>query len=225
MVKVLLLEDEIALREEVADYLRAQSYDVTEVGTIRQFRQFFSRGNYELVMLDRMLPDGDGLDLISELREEGHRCGIIVLTARDASQDRIRGYRTGADHYITKPVRMEELSAIIQSMVWRVLPSENWWLEALSCTLVSPRSIKIKLTAQEFLFLETLRRTSPKALSRHQIAQALGKDLSSYDPRSLDAMVMRLRKKVSELTDEAMPLRTHHGSGYSSPVNLQEPPS
>lgn len=223
MVKVLLLEDEQALREEVADYLRSQGYEVTEVGTIRQFRQFFTRGNFELVMLDRMLPDGDGLELVTELREEGQRCGIIVLTARDASQDRIGGYRSGADHYITKPVRMEELAAIIQSMAWRVLPNENWWLDAPSCSLVSPRSIKTKLTAQEFLFLETLGKTSPKTLNRHQIAQALGKDLSSYDPRSLDAMVMRLRKKVAEQTNEILPLRTHHGSGYSSPVNLLEP--
>jgi two-component system OmpR family response regulator len=224
MVKVLLLEDEQALREEIADYLRGQGFEVTEVGSIRQFRQFFFSAAYDLVVIDRMLPDGDGLELVSELRQEGHRCGILVLTARDSSQDRIGGYRIGADHYISKPVRMDELTAVIQSIAWRILPNENWWLESLTSALISPRSVKIKLTSQEFQFLETLGRISPKPLSRHQIAAALGKDLSNYDTRSLDAMVMRLRKKVSEQTDEILPLRTHHGSGYSSPTSLKMPP-
>lgn len=224
MVKVLLLEDEQALREEMSDYLRGQGFDLTDVGSIRQFRQFFFSATYDLVVIDRMLPDGDGLELVSELREEGHRCGILVLTARDSSQDRIGGYRSGADHYITKPVRLDELAAVIQSMAWRILPSENWWLESFTASLVSPKSVKIKLTSQEFQFLETLGNISPKPLSRNQIAVALGKDLTSYDPRSLDAMVMRLRKKVSEHTEEVLPLRTHHGSGYSSPVTFEMPP-
>jgi DNA-binding response OmpR family regulator len=223
MVKVLLLEDEQALREEIADYLRAHGFDTTEVGSIRQFQQFFHSATYDMVVVDRMLPDGDGLDLVAELREAGHRCGILVLTARDTSQDRIGGYLNGADHYIAKPVRMDELSAIIQTMMWRLLPTENWWLESLNSTLVSPRAVKIKLTSQEFQFLETLGKISPKPMGRHQIASALGKDLSHYDPRNLDAMVMRLRKKVAEHTSEVLPLRTHHGSGYSSPVNFQMP--
>ena len=144
MVKVLLLEDEQALREEIADYLRAQGFDITEVGSIRQFQQFFQTAAYDMVVIDRMLPDGDGLDLVAELREAGHRCGILVLTARDASQDRVGGYLNGADHYIAKPVRMDELSAIIQAMMWRLQPPENWWLESLNSALVSPRAIKIK---------------------------------------------------------------------------------
>ena len=223
MVKVLLLEDEQALREEIADYLRAQGFETTEVGSIRQFRQFFHSSLYELLVIDRMLPDGDGMDLVTELRDEGHRCGILILTARDSSQDRIGGYRNGADHYITKPIRLDELTAIIRSIAWRMLPNEHWWLDSLTPTLVSPRAVRIKLTTQEFQFLETLGKISPKPMGRHQIANALGKDPSNYDPRSLDAMVMRLRKKVLDQTDEALPLRTHHGSGYSSPVNLRMP--
>ena len=223
MVKVLLLEDEQVLREEIADYLRGQGFETTEVGSIRQFRQFFNSSTYDVVILDRMLPDGDGLDLASELREEDHRCGILMLTARNSSQELIHGYMSGADHYITKPVRMDELSAIIHSMVWRILPRENWWLELLTSTLMTPRDVRIKLTSQEFQFLATLGKIAPKPLSRHQIASALGKDLSNYDPRNLDAMVMRLRKKVAELTHEALPLRTHHGHGYSTPVSFQMP--
>lgn len=220
MVKVLLLDDEQALREEIADYLRKQAFEITEVGSIRQFRKFFLSTAYDVVIIDRALPDGDGLELVTELRTKGHRCGIVVLTARDSSLDRIGGYRSGADHYISKPVRLDELAAILQTVAWRTLPIEQWRLNIISTEMISPRNVTIKLTAQEFHFLEILSRSSPKSIGRNQLAIALGKDPSNFDPRSLDAMVMRLRKKVAEHTDEVLPLRTHHGFGYSCPVNL-----
>lgn len=222
MPKILLLEDESELREEVAEYLADMGHDVTEVASMRQFHQFFPGGRYDLVVIDRGLPDGDGMDLVEQLREEGHRCGIVVFTARDSSVDRIQGYQSGADHYVTKPIRMDEFGAVVQSLSWRIQPPGHWWIEGGNGPLVSPQGNRIKLTSQERLFLEVLGQSAPRTLTRHQIATALGKDLSQYDTRSMDALVMRLRKKVAEQTHESLPIRTHHGSGYSSAGNLRD---
>jgi DNA-binding response OmpR family regulator len=219
MSKILLLEDESELREEVADYLRQQGHGLTEVASVRQFHQYFPYAQYDIVVIDRGLPDGDGLDLVEEVRVSGHRCGIVMFTARDTSQDRIDGYRVGADHYLTKPVRLEELGAVIQALSWRIQPPGHWWIDNSNASLVSPRGFRIKLTAQERLFLVTLGHYAPRALTRHQIATALGKDMAQYDTRSMDALVMRLRKKVSDHTNESLPILTHHGAGYSTPGN------
>ena len=222
MPKILLLEDESELREEVAEFLSDMGHEVTEVASIRQFRQFFPSAVYDVVVIDRGLPDGDGMDLVEDLRQGGHRCGIVVFTARDSALDRVQGYQSGADHYVTKPIRMDEFGAVIQALMWRIKPPGHWWIEGGEGHLVSPHGNRIKLTSQERMFLEVLGQSAPRTLTRHQIATALGKDLSQYDTRSMDALVMRLRKKVAEQTQESLPIRTHHGSGYSSPGNLRD---
>ena len=219
MAKILLLEDESELREEVSEYLRSQSHHVTEVSSVRQFLQFFPHEQSDILLIDRGLPDGDGLELVQELRLKGHRCGIVVFTARDSSQDRLSGYLTGADHYITKPIRLVELGAIINAMAWRLAPVTRWSLDNAAGCLLSPSGIRIKLTSQEMQFLHIVGKQAPKPITRQAIAQAIGKDLSHYDVRNLDALVMRLRKKVAQLTLESLPLHTHHGAGYSTAEN------
>jgi DNA-binding response OmpR family regulator len=215
MMNILLLDDEVDLREEVAHYLRARHYNVTEVGSIRQFRQYFSTQTCDIAIIDGMLPDGDGLELVAELREQNHRCGIVMFTARDGSKDRINGYRSGVDHYITKPVRLEELAAVIQALAWRVQGQATWRLEASDWLLKTPQDDCIRLTSMEHGFLLALLKRPEKVLSRRHIVDALGKDAVSYDERNLDALILRLRKKVSEVTQEPLPVKTVHGQGYA----------
>ncbi len=215
MANILLLDDELELREEVAHYLQTRGHTVTEVGSIRQFRQFFSAQTCDVAIIDRLLPDGDGLELVTDLRSQSHRCGIVMFTASDGSKDRISGYQNGVDHYVTKPVRLQELAAIVQSLVWRIQGQQGWRLSTSEWVLISPQKDAIKLTGMEHAFLTTLIKRPDKVHSRRYIAEALGKDAVSYDERNLDALILRLRKKVAEVCIEPLPVKTVHGQGYA----------
>lgn len=221
MARILLLDDERELREEIADYLRNAGFEVDEAGSLRQFGQLFNADRYPVVVIDRTLPDGDGLDLVDDLRRRDLHCGIVVFTARDASQDRISGYQRGADHYVTKPVRLEELAAIVGALARRVAPPGQWQLREADWTLLTPTGQAIRLTAQEHTLLLGLARSRNRALSRGQIVEDLGKDADTYDPRNLDALVLRLRRKVVEASELALPLKAVHGTGYALTQELQ----
>lgn len=214
MCRILLLDDEVDLREEVADSLRQRGHEVVEIGSVRQFYQFFHPERFDILMMDRMLPDGDGLDLVEEVRRNGARCGIVIFTALDSTRDRIQGYENGADHYATKPIRIEELLAVLGSLSWRVAVPRNWRLDVACWRLTAPDGASIELTALEHGFLMSLARHPGEVRSRRQLLDAIGKDLASYDPRNLDALVLRLRKKVASATDLPLPLKTAHGMGY-----------
>ncbi len=215
MAHILLLDDESELREEVADFLRTVGHDVDEAGSIRQFRQYVPGRTYDVLVIDRALPDGEGLELVAQLRSEGLRSGIVVFTARDASRDRISGYQSGADHYLTKPIRLDELAAVIGALVRRVAPHGDWRLDTTQWSLWTPEGQPVRLTAQEHGLLLALAKAPQKTLSRRQIVEVLGKDMASYDPRNLDALVLRLRRKVRDISAASLPLKTVHGAGYA----------
>ncbi len=221
MIRLLLLDDERELREEIADYLRGAGFEVDEAGSLRQFHQQYSPERHPVVVIDRTLPDGDGLDLVEALRKSEWQCGIVVFTARDASQDRISGYRRGADHYLTKPIRLEELAAVIAALARRVAPSAQWQLREADWTLLAPGAAPIRLTAQEHALLRGLARSRGRSLTRAQIVEELGKDAETYDPRNLDALVLRLRRKVAEASDQSLPLKAVHGTGYALTQTLE----
>lgn len=99
MTNIILLEDGREVREEVAEFLRGQGHEVREAGSKREFRTLQAEQPCEIAILDRRLPDGDGMNLIAEGHAAAWRCGFILVTARDVFRDRIKGYDVGADHY------------------------------------------------------------------------------------------------------------------------------
>lgn len=220
MLRILLLEDEVDLREEVAEYLRGLYYEVEEVGSLREFDEQLSHNRYDIVILDRMLPDGDSLEKVDAFRTKYPSSGVVIFTARDSSQDRICGYRTGADHYVTKPVRLDELAAIVETLSRRVQSTQSWRLNATDWLLITPDNQSIKLTALEYVFLSLLAQNPQKVITRKLILDALNKNQDSYDPRNLDALVLRLRKKTSNVTQIQLPLKTVHSAGYSLSNNI-----
>ncbi len=215
MTKVLLLDDEQDLREEVASFLRERGgFEVVEVGTIKQFYQYFKPESFDIVVLDAMLPDGDGAAIAEEVRRDHPRCGVVMFTARDSTRDRINGYRSGVDHYITKPIRMDEFLAMLEALARRVCTPPAWSLQLGGWSLTSPQGVTVRLTAMEYRFLAALNARHGQTLTRRQLIDQLGKDAATYDDRNLDALVLRLRRKVRELTEEDLPLKTVHGAGY-----------
>lgn len=221
MSHLLLLDDEADLREEVADFLRTQGHSVTEAGSLAEFHAQYQRQPCGIALIDRMLPDGDGLQLVDELRQANARCGLIVLTARDASADRVHGYHQGADHYVTKPVNLDVLAAIVESLGRRVPDAASWVLHAARWSLISPTGQRTFLTAQEYSFMATLALAKKQVLTRKKILIEMGKDYLSYDPRSLDALLLRLRRKVQAAGVAQLPIKTVHGVGYVLTENVQ----
>ena len=214
MARILLVEDDRDLREEVADFLRGEGHPVREAGSRREFRALMAAEPCEIALIDRLLPDGDGLDLIREGRAMGWRCGYVLLTGLDAPPERIAGYESGADHYLTKPVRLDELAVILKSLARRLHLDAHWHLNLALGLLQAPNGKRVELTGLEAAFLAILGAHLNQPLDRRQIIQDLGRDYLSYDPRNLDALLRRLRRKVREDAGADLPVQTRHGLGY-----------
>ena len=221
MTDIILLEDDRELREEVADFLRGQGHGVREGGSKREFRLLNADRPCEIAILDRRLPDGDGMDLIAEGREAAWRCGFILMTARDACRERIAGYEMGADHYLTKPVRLDELAVILNSLARRLHLAPHWRLDLTLGLLYAPNGIRVDLTGLEAAFLAVLGVHPNQPQDRRQLVLELGKDYRSYDSRNLDALLKRLRKKVRNASGLELPVQTRHGLGYMLVGRLQ----
>ena len=188
---------------------------MTELGSCAELRASVATAPSDILVVDRMLPDGDGLDVVAEVTQRHRQMGVVMFTARDAGIDKVDGLRRGADHYLTKPVRLEELLAVIESLARRVSQSSDWKIDSVEWTVITPEGHVVSLTPQEYQFLNALNNAPSRVLTRQQIVHALGKHEDNYDARSLDALVLRLRKKVAAVTRQPLPLKTVHGTGYS----------
>lgn len=219
---IILLEDEVDLRDEITDYFSYHGIEVHAVSSIRQYWQYASTIEPDLIILDRMLPDGDGLTVLQELRRTGSRCGVVVLTAKDSPQDRQQGLDELADHYLSKPIALAQLLAVVKALLWRMLPAHTAWeLDPNSWTLKDPTGKGIVLTSQEFTFIRSLAAHPHQPRSREKLAEQLGKDVDQYDVRNLDALVMRLRKKATHNKVSELPVRAVHGVGYTFAADIK----
>jgi DNA-binding response OmpR family regulator len=220
MAHILLLDDESDICEEISYFLTQEGHHVRTVGTLAEFRLAYRQQVADIVVLDRMLPDGDGLALVAQLREQGERCGVVLFTAKDASQDRIEGYQQGADHYLTKPVRLDELRAVVQALVWRLQVHAAWLYNPSTQILKTPSKDRIQLTTSEGLFVQCLAERLGQTVPRQEVIKALGKNEAAYDSRNLDVLVMRLKKKIASSSEAPLVLKTVHGAGYCIPNNV-----
>lgn len=215
MPKIAFVDDEVEVREKAADFLRGHGHQVTELGSCAELRCSVAIAVPEILVVARMLPDGDGLHAVAELMHEHSQMGVIMFTSCDTVAERLDCLRQGADHYLTKPVSFEELLAVIKSLSRRISVSSDWKIDSVECSLINPERRRISLTPQEYQFLDALNNAPWRLLTRTQIVRALGKRHDNYSERSLDALVLRLRKKVSAVTSQSLPLKTVHGTGYS----------
>ena len=224
MAQVILLEDEPVLREELTEFLQAQGHVVTVSGTVAEFMRVFKPREHQVAVLDRGLPDGDGLDLILRMRSNGLRLGIIMLTARAGMQDKVDGLIGGADHYIPKTADLSELAATIAALARRLDVQEQprWLLQASPRQLTPPGQAPITLSAQDYLVLKTLA-LGGESVSREAIVLALGADYFDYDMRRLDTQMRRLRRKVHEACGLELPVSTLRAVGYSfhAPIEVR----
>lgn len=225
-MKILILEDEFAIRSFVALNLKREGYQVIEAETGEEaIRLYDENRDIEIALLDVMLPGITGFDVCKEIRTKNPAVGIIMLTARTQETDKIQGLDYGADDYITKPFSPKELMARIRSLGRRIetpkietadedlLKSEPFFLYPRERKFIRDEE-EIDLTPTEFQILELFLRNKDKSLSRDQILNEIWGKNYIGDLKVVDVNIRRIRRKIEE--DPANPkyLKTIWGFGY-----------
>jgi len=215
VTRILIAEDEERIASFVRKGLTANGFATTVVGTAREAVEYALTGDYDLMVLDLGLPDDDGFAVLRKVRDSGSPLPVVVLTARDGVRDTVTGLEIGADDYMTKPFRFEELLARVRLRMRgertgeaTVLAHGDLSLDLRTRRATAGRST-VDLTAREFALLELLMRHRGQVLSRQQmLSQVWGYD---YDPGSnvVDVFIRALRKKVG-----AGRIQTVRGMGY-----------
>jgi DNA-binding response OmpR family regulator len=218
-MRVLLVEDDTRIARFVAKGLREQSYAV-DVATNGDDAVYQAEINsYDLIILDVMIPGLDGFAACRKIREAGIRSPVIMLTARDAVDDRITGLDHGADDYLTKPFEFGELLARLRALLRRSNELRSPEIKIQDLVLdtrgqrVSRAGRSIVVTAKEYALLEFLARNTGRVIGRAEIAEHVWDE--SFDPFSnlIEVYINRLRKKVDPPGTEAL-LHTRRGAGY-----------
>ena len=223
--KILVVEDEPDFQAALTEILTIQGYDVIALSNCAEFKDYVAQGSFDLAILDRTLPDGDGICILEEIRETAST-PVIMLTGVSQFSERIRGMDADADHYLIKPVNIKELLAIIRRLLRRnTQPTEPaidaWRLDAHSWTLRSPAGVEVILTHRESEVLKCFAGFVGEVVHRDLIVKALGFDPMVYDMRRLETMVSRLRKKLELSGIEDFPLQTVYGTGYALHAELR----
>jgi DNA-binding response OmpR family regulator len=223
--RLLLIDDDVRLTEMVGDYLRGHGYQVDTAGSLAAGRErLAAAGPYDALLLDLMLPDGDGLELTRELRSQARtrRLPLLMLTARGEPTDRIVGLEIGADDYLPKPFEPRELLARIKALLRRATPDpaadEVLRFGRLEIDL-GARQARLdgepcELTGHQFDLLSVLARSPGRVLSRDQIMDALkGHPIDAFD-RSIDVHISRIRAVIEDDPKAPRRVLTVRGSGY-----------
>ena len=218
--RILVVEDDHRIRTELLDVLRASGFDVYVSVSYSDASQALRR-DYALVLLDLGLPDGDGLDLCRRLRQAGRGVPIIILTARDAPEQRVRGLDVGADDYVVKPVHLPELVARVRSVLRRagrsVGPGRvrcgDLWADPSSRTAGNDDQV-LELTPREFDLLLFLLQYPGRAWTRAQLLDRVWGASYDGDDRTVDLHIRRLRSKIEDDASDPRYIETVWGVGY-----------
>jgi DNA-binding response OmpR family regulator len=220
-LRVLLLEDDELLRDRVlVPSLKQFGFQVEGIGSAAELERRIQQQAPDIVVLDVGLPDGNGFDVARQLRAERAGVGIVMLTARGETTDRIRGLSEGADAYLSKPVDIDLLAATLHSLARRLrspatsATNPRWRLDAGGWCLLSPAGQTVALTQLESRVLAPLLQSPNTLITRDALIGALTINIHAYDPHRLDSMIHRLRKKVLNVLGTPLPLNAVQGQGY-----------
>ena len=220
--RILIVEDEEPIRTGLADRLGREGYRVSTAETVAEA---FARlaDPFDLVVLDRRLPDGEGLEVLAHLRASGSAMPVIVLSARGEADDRIAGLEGGADDYVTKPFHIRELMARIKAVLARAaegtptapphIPMGSWQLDVGARLLRNDRATTT-LTRMEFALLHYLATRPGQVVTRNELLDRVW----GYDrfptTRTVDYHILALRRKVERDPKDPRHIVTVHGVGY-----------
>ena len=224
-VRLLLVDDEAALREPLAEYLSRQGFAVSQAVSAAQARTILQNETPELVLLDIMMPGEDGLSLCRHL-SEARAIPVILLTARGEATDRIVGLEIGADDYVVKPFEPRELVARIRSVLRRAAKAapqaaeeelfefEGWRLVPLKRRLTDPSGAMVSISSVEFRLLMAFVEHPRQVLDRDRLLDMVqGREAHLFD-RAVDNQVSRLRRKIEADSRNPTLIQTVWGGGY-----------
>ena len=218
-MKILIVEDQRRLGQFLKKGLTEQAYTVTCVQTCREARDALCETSYDAIVLDLNLPDGDGLALLQEWRRGGFNEPVLILSARDAVQDRIKCLDVGADDYLPKPFSFEELLARVRSLMRRQSSAKDTVLEHglirmdLLGRKVTQGGQPVELTSREFALLEIFLQNPGRILTRTLISEKIWESHYDVDTNLLDVYMSKLRAKLETAPDQPV-FKTVRGVGY-----------
>lgn len=220
-MKILIIEDEKELAQSIAEYLSEERYLCEFASTFRQAIDKIETYYYDCILLDVMLPDGDGMKILEALKKQGKQDGVIIISAKDSLDDKIKGLQIGADDYLTKPFHLSELAARIYSVIRRkqfgnsnVIQQHELEIDLLAKS-VSVNTQQIVLTKKEFDLLIYFIGNKNRVISKSTLAEHLSGDfadmLDNHD--FVYAHIKNLKKKLNDAGCDKY-LKTIYGTGY-----------
>lgn len=218
-MKILLAEDEIDLNNIVTKYLKKNGYSVESVFNGEEALDYLEYDEYDLIILDIMMPKINGFEVIKKLRSKGNHTPILLLTARNSSEDKVKGLDLGADDYIVKPFDFNELTARIRTIVRRRYGNSSNELSIGDLVLdtskktVTRAGKTIELTGKEYSILEYLMQSKNRILSREQIKTHVWDYDYEGDSNIIDVLIKNIRKKI-HIEDGKQIIYTKRGIGY-----------
>ncbi|MCA0324908.1 MAG: response regulator transcription factor [Proteobacteria bacterium] len=216
-MRILLVEDDAMLADGLREAFARLGYGVDHLARAEPALTAVALHDFDLLLLDIGLPDMDGLELLRRLRAAGHRLPVLMLTARDALQDRVAGLNLGADDYLVKPFAMPELIARVQALVRRSQSNAQsvMTLGELVMDIAAHQATlggqALRLTKREWTLLERLLLAAPRVLSKQKLADSLSQWDKEITANAVEIYVSRLRAKLEHGT---VLIRTVHGIGY-----------
>ncbi len=218
-MRILLIEDEVAIAAVVKRGLERSGYSVTAIHDGAEGLEVALSEEWALILLDLMLPGRDGLDICRSLRARRNTTPILMLTARDAVPDRVRGLEVGADDYLPKPFAFEELLARVRALLRRESVHRTSLIQIRDIEIdtttrrVTRAGVEVALTPREWTLLEALVRSEDRPLSRETILSRVWDDEGRTGSNTVDVYINQLRRKID--TDaEVKLIHTIHGIGY-----------
>lgn len=222
---IAILDDEVDITQLLAGYLTSQGFRATQLHSGAALMALMASDAPALVLLDLGLPGEDGFAIARQLREH-HRCGLVIVSGRGDSIDKVVGLEVGADDYVTKPFDLRELLARIKAVLRRSLPAEpaparrdvlhfaGWSLDTAARRLLDAQGREVTLTTGEFDLLWAFARNPGRVLSRDQLlASTRGREAGPFD-RTIDVQVGRLRKKIEADPEDPQLIKSVRGAGY-----------
>lgn len=219
-MRVLLVEDYLPIQNSVAKGLREAGFAVDVTGNGKEGLWYATGNDYDVIILDLMLPGMDGLTILSRIRSEGRAAHVLILTAKDTVPDRVKGLDLGADDYLIKPFAFEELLARVRALARRAYRTKNPFLEIgeLRIETTSQRTWRgqeeVQLTSREYALLEYLAMRAGEVVSRTDIWEHVYEFNSEADSNVVDVYIGYLRKKIERPGKPSL-IHTLRGKGYS----------
>ncbi|WP_300646921.1 response regulator transcription factor [Paenalcaligenes sp.] len=221
-MRVLIIEDDRVLGPALRDFMQAQGHEAQLITQGDQLLLQCEQQRFDLLVLDLNLPQLSGLEALRQLRAAGHTIPVLILTARDALEDRVAGLDAGADDYVTKPFELAELAARVRALGRRHQAQLQHILEAGPLRLDTQNKEllfegqRLNVSVREFSLLELLMQRAGKVVTKQQIIQSLSDRSTDFSDNAVEVYVYRLRKRLEHT---GVLIQTVRGFGYALEVS------